>query len=181
MTIFATERLVVRAWHDEDAPRLLDIRRRPEITRWFGTPTPMADEAEALEKIAGWRAMTAADPRIGSWAIWERGAATPAGCVLLKTVEGRVPPEVEVGWYLHPDAMGRGLASEAARGAIAKAFADGWDEVFAFTHTDNLPSRLVAARAGMDDLGVVVDRGDPGESQMFRVRRLSAGRDSAGG
>src|SRR5205085_9727419 len=132
-------------WRDEDAPRLLDIRRRPEITRWFGTTAPMADEAEARQKVAAWRAISA-DPRLGSWAIWERGAATPAGTVLLKLVEGSAPEEVEVGWYLHPDAMGRGLASEAARGAIAKAFADGWDEVFAYTHTDNHPSRRVAAR-----------------------------------
>jgi RimJ/RimL family protein N-acetyltransferase len=170
--VFETERLVVRPWRDEEAPRLFDIRRRPEITRWFGTPTPMADEAEALERIARWRAMTEADPRLGSWAIVERSGGPPAGSVLLKTIEGR-PSEIEVGWDLHPDATGRGLATEAARGAIAKAFADGAPEVFALTHTDNLASRRVAERAGMEDLGVVVDHAYPGESQLFRARRAT--------
>lgn len=167
-SVFETERLVVRPWRDEEAPRLFDIRRRPEITRWFGTPRPMTDEAEALERIARWRAITEADARLGSWAICERSGGPPAGSVLLKTIEGR-PSEIEVGWDLHPDATRRGLATEAAGGAIAKAFADGAPEVFALTHTDNLSSRRVAERAGMEDLGVVVDYAYPGESQLFRA------------
>ncbi len=179
-SVFETERLVVRPWREEEAPRLFDIRRRPEITRWFGTPAPMADVAEARERIARWRAMTLADPRLGSWAICERTGGPPAGSVLLTTVEGN-PGQIEVGWDLHPDATGRGLATEAARGAIAKAFADGAPEVFALTHTDNLPSRRVAVRAGMEDLGVVVDYAYPGESQLFRGRPLLAHDDAGDG
>ena len=178
--VFETERLVVRAWRDDEAPRLFDIRRRPEITRWFGTPVPMASEAEAVERIARWRAMSEADPRLGSWAICERSGGPPAGSILLKTVEGR-PEEIEVGWDLHPDATGRGLATEAARGAIAKAYADGAPEVFALTHVDNFSSRRVAVRAGMRDLGVVVDYAYPGESQLFRARPLLAHDDAGDG
>ena len=172
-SVFETERLVVRPWRDDEAPRLFDIRRRPEITRWFGTPVPMADEAEALERIARWRAITEADARLGSWAICERAGGPPAGSILLKSVEGH-PEQLEVGWDLHPDATGRGLATEAARGAIAKAYADGAPEVFALTHLDNFASRRVAERAGMTDLGVVVDYAYPGESQLFRARPLLA-------
>ena len=148
-SVFETERLVVRPWRDDEAPRLFDIRRRPEITRWFGTPTPMASVDEARERIARWRAITEADARLGSWAITERSGGPPAGSILLKTVEGH-PEQIEVGWDLHPDATGRGLATEAARGAIAKAYADGAPEVFALTHVDNVASRRVAAARGHD-------------------------------
>ena len=162
-SVFETERLIVRPWRDDEAPRLFDIRRRPEITRWFGTPTPMASVDEAHERIARWRAITEADPRLGSWAICERAGGPPAGSVILMIADER-PDRIEVGWDLHPDATGRGLATEAARGAIAKAFADGAPEVFAVTVPDNHRSRRVAVRAGMHDLGVV------GDEQLFRAR-----------
>jgi pimeloyl-ACP methyl ester carboxylesterase len=173
-SVFETERLVVRPWRDDEAPRLFDIRRRPEITRWFGTPTPMASVDEARERIARWRAITEADPRLGSWAICERAGGPPAGSVIIHVVEGR-RDRIEVGWDLHPDATGRGLATEAARGAIAKAFADGAPEVFAVTHTGNHRSRRVAERAGMQDLGVV------GGEQLFRARPLLAHDDAGDG
>ncbi|MGZ6709138.1 MAG: GNAT family N-acetyltransferase [Solirubrobacteraceae bacterium] len=177
---FETERTVVRPWREDVAPRLFDILRRDEITRWFGTPRSLERESEALEKIRGWREVTAGDPRFGTWAIAQRDGGAPAGSVLLKPVEGR-PGETEVGWYLHPDATGRGLATEAARGAIAKAFADGAPDVWAFTHPPNVPSHRVALAAGMTDLGVVVDHGYPGETRLFRARRPLAHDDAGAG
>jgi len=173
-SVFETERLVVRPWRDDEAERLFDIRRRPEITRWFGTPAPMASVDVARERIAQWRAITEADARLGSWAICERAGGPPAGSVIVHRVEER-PDRIEVGWDLHPDATGRGLATEAARGAIAKAFADGAPEVFAVTHTDNHRSRRVAERAGMQDLGGVDD------GQLFRARPLLAHDDAGDG
>jgi RimJ/RimL family protein N-acetyltransferase len=167
--VFETERLVARRWRQDEAPQLFDILRRDEVTRWFGTPRSLGSEAEAAEKIRAYNDHAAVDSRLGTWAIEERATGVPVGSVLLKAVENR-PGEVEVGWYLHPGHTGLGLATEAARGAIAKAFADGAPEVFAFTHVTNAKSRRVALAAGMDDLGVVVDHGYPGESQLFRAR-----------
>jgi RimJ/RimL family protein N-acetyltransferase len=60
---------------------------------------------------------------------------------------------VEVGWHLHPDSWGHGYATEAARGAIAKGFAEGLDEIFAVVRPDNKRSLAVCRRLGLTHLG----------------------------
>ena len=180
MTVFETERTVVRPWRDDEVDFVFDVLRRPDVTQWFGTPTALAEPAEAAARMAGWRAATDADPLVGTWAIEARATGAPVGCVLLKRVlPGR--EEMEVGWWLHPDHTGNGYAREAALGAIGKAFADGAPEVFAVTHTTNEPSKRVARAIGMRDLGVVVDRWYPGESQLFRMGRRLAHDDAGDG
>ena len=59
-------------------------------------------------------------------------------------------PEVEIGWVLHPDHWGRGLAPEGARACLAYA----WntlhlDEVVSFTSRRNKPSQRVMEKIGM--------------------------------
>jgi len=169
--IFETERLVVRPWQEAEADRLYDILRRWDVARWLGDdPRVLRDRAEAAERIARWRSRYEADPRYGVWALQERDQSAPAGSVILLPLPNG-DGEVEVGWHLHPDAWGRGLATEAGRGAIGKGFADGLAEVYAITHLDNAASQAVCRRLGMRDLGVFVDRWYAGESQVFRITR----------
>jgi RimJ/RimL family protein N-acetyltransferase len=61
--------------------------------------------------------------------------------------------EVEVGWHLHPDSWGHGYATEAARGAVDRAFRYGLPEVYAVVRPDNAPSLAVCRRLGMTPLG----------------------------
>lgn len=61
---------------------------------------------------------------------------------------------VEVGWHLHPQHQGQGLATEAARAVLALAGKAGIDQVLAITDLDNAPSQRVAARLGITDDGV---------------------------
>lgn len=63
------------------------------------------------------------------------------------------PPEVEIGWHLHPDAWGSGYATEAAATVVADAFARGQDRILAVTHPENSPSQAVCRRIGMRSLG----------------------------
>ena len=57
---------------------------------------------------------------------------------------------VEVGWRLGPEAWGRGIATRAARLALADVFGRcGVDAVVAFTALGNVPSRRVMERLGM--------------------------------
>ena len=60
----------------------------------------------------------------------------------------------EVGWHLHPQHQGRGLATEAARAILAAAALAGIDQVLALTDPDNVRSQAVAARLGMRDEGI---------------------------
>jgi len=61
---------------------------------------------------------------------------------------------VEVGWHLHPQHQGQGLATEAARALITLAGKAGIDQVLAITDLDNAASQRVATRLGMTDEGV---------------------------
>ncbi len=97
----------------------------------------------------------AAAPRapFGSWAVVERASGVPAGSVLLRLLPDG-DGEIEIGWHLHPDSWGKGLATEAARALLDRAFADGVGEVWAVTYLDNHPSMAVCRRIGMRLLGV---------------------------
>jgi RimJ/RimL family protein N-acetyltransferase len=59
-----------------------------------------------------------------------------------------------VGWHLHPDHQGRGLATEAAAAVLAVAAEAGIGPVLAMTDPDNIRSQAVATRLGMRDEGL---------------------------
>ena len=109
------------------------------------------------------------DPRerFGSWAVVELSTGVPAGTVLLKPLPNG-DGEIEIGWQLHPDSWGRGLASEAAAALLERAFEGGLDEVWAVTMLDNDRSARVCLRIGMRLLGVT-HRWYPEPSLMFWV------------
>jgi RimJ/RimL family protein N-acetyltransferase len=58
-----------------------------------------------------------------------------------------------VGWHLHPDAWGRGLATEAARGAIAHGFRGGLEAIYAVVRPGNAASLAVCRRLAMRPVG----------------------------
>jgi RimJ/RimL family protein N-acetyltransferase len=147
-----TERLVIRPWRADEADRFYDIHRRIEVAKWIGG-RPMVDRREADELIARNAARLGADPRFGAWAVVERASGIPAGTVLLKPLPAG-DGEIEIGWHLHPDRWGRGLATEAAATLLARAFDLGLPEVWAVTHLDNHRSARVCRKIGMRLLGV---------------------------
>jgi RimJ/RimL family protein N-acetyltransferase len=108
--IAESDRVIVRPWRLDEADRFFDMYRREEVARWIGEQ-PMMNRAEAEPDILWTLDYLAADPRFGWWAIVERAVGVPAGTVLFKPlVEGAA--EIEIGWHLHPDSWGRGLATE---------------------------------------------------------------------
>ncbi len=148
-----TARCLVRDWTDGDAARVFDIYSRWEVARWLGaTPRPLTEPGEGLEVVRRWRAANAEDPATGRWAVERKADGVVAGTVIwlpLPNGDG----ELEVGWHLHPDSWGQGLATEAARGVVDRGFAGGVPEVFAVTRPDNTASRAVCRRLGMEHLG----------------------------
>jgi len=178
-----TDRLRIRPWRPDEAPRLLDILSRVEVVKWLGDGEPvlMEDLEEARARIERFRARSAEPPR-GVWAIGRRPDGLALGTVLLLTLPNDERGEVEIGWHLHPDSWGCGYASEAARAVLGHAFAAGLPEVLAVTHLDNWPSQGVARKIGMTDQGVV-EKWYDGPSQLFRITAAewAAARSPAGG
>ncbi|MDQ4051085.1 MAG: GNAT family N-acetyltransferase [Actinomycetota bacterium] len=159
-----TERLRIRAWREGEADRMFYIHRRPEVVRWFGTPEVMTDVAQARARIERYAAHEAP---LGSWAIEELATGRVVGTALLIGV--RDSDRLQVGWYLHPDSLGQGYATEAAREVLAHAAEAGYREVFAYTDVDNHPSHAVCRRLGMVEAGV--EGGDTDRPSLVFVAR----------
>ncbi|HEV7722459.1 MAG TPA: GNAT family N-acetyltransferase [Iamia sp.] len=173
MELLRTDRVVLRAWRDDEADRLLDIHRRPEVRRWIDDdqddPVLWTTRDKAVETIARYAAELEPGNPVGFWAVEERATGVAAGTVLITTAGSDPPPdetEVEIGWHLHPDAWGRGLAREAA-GALLAAGLERRPRINALMYVDNEPSAEVARAIGMVEQPISVDRFYPGESRHF--------------
>lgn len=169
-----TERLVLRPFDAADAPRVFDIHSRLEVIRWLDDPPhePMQrlDQAEAW--IERWREKAAADPAQGARAIEVAATGDVAGAVLIARLERRAGGfvgEYEIGWHLHPDATGQGLATEAARGWAEAGLAAGHATLFVDMFPDNAPSMRVAQRLAARDHGEVDDPWYAGRSRLFSL------------
>ena len=154
MRTIESDRLLLRPWTVEDADFLLDLQSRWEVVRFLGSrPTIMTGRDEALASIARRRGVD--DPIHGIWAIATAADDQLVGTLLLKPIPlsaGEAPsdpPDVEIGWHLHPDAWGHGYATEAAAAVMADAFNRGLPRVVAVTHPDNHASQAVCRRLGM--------------------------------
>ncbi len=135
-----TERLVLRESTADDTDALLSYYGDPEVARYtlMDTWTP---------GYAAFRARTPAVPHRLSLAIELDGRMV--GDVILM-LQGPSYSQAEIGWALHPDAAGRGIATEAARAAIDLLFGHyGVHRVTALLDARNEPSARLCERLGM--------------------------------
>jgi len=159
MELLRTERIVLRAWDEADLSAYFEIYSRDEVTRWLGAHprVPVADLDDARRRLKAWRDFhDGFEAPFGLWAIVPLGeTASPVGTALLLQLSDAdgLTDEVEIGWHLHPDFQGRGLATEAAEALLAHLPPDAPSRVLALTDLDNTPSQAVATRLGMVDQG----------------------------
>lgn len=174
---------MLRHWQAEDLPAYLDLYSRWEVMRWLG-PRPrrvVAGMDEARERLTRRRELASGlTAPLGVWATVPRAgigsapglapllapgpvpgpapvsASGPVGTVLLLPLRDAAgaTAEVEVGWHLHPDWQGRGLATEAAMALLSEAAGAGLDRVLALTDPDNTASQAVGRRLAMVDEGL---------------------------
>jgi RimJ/RimL family protein N-acetyltransferase len=161
--LLRTQRLLLRHWEESDLPAFFDLYSREDVMRWLG-PHPrraLATPAEAREHLRRWHARERGfDPPLGLWAIIPLVPRTqqpqPVGTIPLLPLTDASGPTglIEVGWHLHPQHQGRGLATEAAKAILVAAANAGMEQVLALTDPDNISSQAVAARLGMRDEGI---------------------------
>lgn len=187
--LLRTPRLVLRNWEESDLPAFFDLYSREDVIRWLGSHPrrAVATPEEARERLHRWHARERGfDPPLGLWAIVPLipGTQQPVGTVPLVPLADANGPTglIEVGWHLHPDHQGRGLATEAAAAVLAVAAKAGIEQVMALTDLDNIRSQAVAARLGMHDDGLT-DRWFGLTSRQFSkvlTRRKSSPEPEAG-
>jgi RimJ/RimL family protein N-acetyltransferase len=147
---FETERLRLRQWCAGDRAPFAALNADPRVMAFFPSPLDrfasdaMADRCEALIALHGW----------GFWAAETKHDRAFIGFVGLHVPIVALPfsPCVEVGWRLAFEQWGKGLATEAARGALRVGFEQlRLSEIVAFTAVLNARSRRVMERLGMQE------------------------------
>ena len=168
-----TERLWIRQWNQSDAERVLDIQSRREVVRWLDDDAEvMVHLEQARDRIERWRSVPAKEgPPCGHWALEVKDTGVVVGAVLLVLMPTLNRPagarEIQVGWHLHPDSVGRGYAREAASAALAYGMKHGLTMIRALMYVDNVSSARVARAVGMTELDPVADQWYPGRSRVF--------------
>ncbi len=143
-----SERLILRPFVEADVEAYTQILREPAVRPGLHLPEDVGRD-EAWEQLAAFLGQWELRGT-GQWALEERTSGRFVGRAGLHNPEREGWPGVEVGWALHPDAWGRGYATEAGRVAIDYAFdVLGLDEVVSLILPDNERSQAVARRLGL--------------------------------
>jgi RimJ/RimL family protein N-acetyltransferase len=114
--------------------------------------TRFVGDGQPLDRMNAWRSMAMLLGHwtlrgYGMWALEARDSGEFAGRVGLHCPEGW--PDLELGWMLRPSFRGQGLATEAARAALAFAFGPlGMQRAVSLIRVDNSASERVARRLG---------------------------------
>lgn len=172
-----TERLILRAWREDDAPAFAAMMAEPEVARFLtASQTP-------LSSAMAWRDMALF---VGHWAlrgyglfaVEEKQSGTFVGRV------GAWQPECwvgfELGWGLARRYWGRGYALEAARAAGDWIFASfALDRIVSLIHADNAPSQKLAQRLGMHIRSRTLHAGAPHD--IWEIERADWRKSGPGG
>jgi len=142
-----TERLILRAFRDEDRAPFAAINADPRVADWLGGAMDRAACDAMVDRI---NRQIEADG-YGFFAAERKADGRLVGMIgIRRQVGGPGPTAIELGWRLAHDAQGSGLATEGARAALEWGFANlETDEILAWTAATNVRSQAVMRRIGM--------------------------------
>jgi len=148
----ATDRLALRPLTYDDAWRVADLANDYEVARML-LPLPHPYDLRDAQAFIG--RMRAADPRVDRAFGLEHQSFGLVGVLGFHRPDGRI---TEMGYWLGRTFWGCGLATEAARAALAWAFGDwGKRAIMASHFTDNPASGRVLSKVGFLYTGEVRD------------------------
>jgi RimJ/RimL family protein N-acetyltransferase len=150
VTTIETPRLLLRPWQPDDLAELTRLLSDPEVIRYIVlneqpfTPEDVAEvSARTLEQ---WE-----HHGFGPWVAVEKATGRWAGRIGLNQVLGWPDADkVEVGWELHREFWGRGLATEGGRASVRYGFeVVGLARIISATMVTNVASRRVMDKCGL--------------------------------
>ena len=148
-----TDRLLLRQWRPEDVERLHEIYEQPE----FLETMPAKTLEETREQVERFRRAWNEDGYC-QWAACERASGSLIGrigvlCHHDWPLSDRQVPEV--GWVLHRDFWGRGLATEGGQAGVEawREYLPAEPRLYSFTAPENRRSRAVMERLGFTHRG----------------------------
>jgi len=143
-----TARLRLRPWRAEDREPFAAINADPAVMEHFPSTLARRESDALAEHIDGELRRNGH----GLWAVEIPRQACFIGVVGLQQTDAELPfaRTTEIGWRLGRIYWGRGLASEAARAALAYGFdVLALEQIVAYTAAGNLRSRRVMERLRM--------------------------------
>lgn len=145
-----TERLVLRAYREEDRDAFAALTGDPRVGYWVANVKDRAQSDVMMDRL---NAHIAAHG-YGLWGVARKTDDKIIGlCGLDPIAQGDLPvgPGVEMAWRMIPQVWRQGLASEAASAALSWGLANlDVPEILAFTADTNLASQGVMRRIGME-------------------------------
>ena len=144
--IVETERLRFATWRWEDWKEFRTLTSDPLVVRYLGTGEPWPDER--VQEFVARQCENWGNQRICLWKLLPKDSDALIGiCGLQRLPEG---PDVEIGWWLAPSHWGQGLATEAARHALAYGFeVSNLERIVAIAQAANRDSLRVMEKIGM--------------------------------
>lgn len=157
--VFETERLTFRRMTEENLPDLMEMFQDPEVMRFYEHTYNEAEGRAWLQKILESYEKNGA----GLWACYLKETGEFVGqCGLLFRPNFHGRDEVEVGYMFRQAFWGRGLATEAAAGAMRYAREQlGKGRLISLIRPGNTASIRVAEKNGLVAEKVVEHKGAP--------------------
>lgn len=145
---FESDRLGFRSWQDADRTIFACMNIDSRVMEFF-PKTLNAVESNALVE----RFEHQLEQKLyGLWALELKSTGQFIGFLGFNDTNfsSDFTPCVEIGWRLHPEYWGRGLASEGGRKCLDFGFSRfDFDRVYSFTAVENIRSQRVMAAIGM--------------------------------
>lgn len=145
-----TERLILRAWREQDRDDLARMCADPDVMVDYPQPQTRAESDARFERYRE------TFDKLGfcRWAVERHSDGKFLGYTGINTTfspDHPLAPDVEIGWRLIREAWGFGYASEAARASLRDGFTRcKLPRIYSFTTPENLRSQAVMRRIGLD-------------------------------
>ena len=142
MIPFNTQNLQLRQWRPNDAHWLFRLNQDPEVVKYTGD-SGFSSEAKALELIQTYPNYQR--DGYGRWMVTDLSSNTPLGwCGLKKNSWG-----IDLGFRFFREHWGKGIATKAARAALALGEIFEIDPIIGRTLSSNTASSRVLEKVGM--------------------------------
>ncbi len=139
-----TERVVLRAWREEDRAPFAAMNADPVVMEHFPATLTREQSDALVDRIEA----HFDEHGYGLWALEADGAFVGFTGLLWQTYDAPFTPALEVAWRLARSAWGHGWATEAATAALAVGLQE-VDSVMSTTALTNVRSQRVMERLGM--------------------------------
>jgi ribosomal-protein-alanine N-acetyltransferase len=146
MTIITqTSRLIIREFLPEEEEAFFALMTDERLTAYL----PKRNNEQIHELFSDTLAAYQAGNKLIRWGIFNADDFRFIGMCILKH-DAAEPGKAELGYVIHHDFKGMGIATEISKALLTYGFADmELNEIFAVTDKANIPSQKVLLKAGL--------------------------------